>query len=210
MVHLSVRQGNMSLIYSTFHPFFSYSVSSSFSTQYFKMSQYTDSELDALFEDTTFPLLTLPGELRNNFYEAYFTAHVTTIHINELGDIVVPAITCASKQLAEETKGYFTTWFKNAIVNPAVQIVAKIRNFEHKALQSRLCALSEQFAVPKEKLVTRTKVTFLGTMNFADLWAWTAEHLRDPASTPVFEQTESQTAHLSGFSSPSLRRHQLC
>jgi hypothetical protein len=81
---------------------------------------------------------------------------------------------------------------------------AQIRNFEHKALQSRLYALSEQFAIPKEKLVTRTKVTFLGTMNFADLWAWTAEHLRDPASTPVFEQTESQTAHLSGFSSPSL------
>jgi len=137
-------------------------------------------------------------------YEFYFSSALTSILINSHGKIVVPSLINTDKQVQEETRRYYVTWYKTAIRDPSVLIDAQVRDFRPRALHRRLRKLSRKFRVPMEELAKRTRVTFVGEMDFGRLMKWVTKHMADPEKAPVFEQSASQTLQISGFDAPFL------
>jgi len=178
------------------------------------MSLITDAELDGLFFDgdeefidrpqpQTFPLFnSLSPELRNMVYEHYFTAYSSSnpaIKINSSGQLVKAPIIYTSQNIHLETQGYFHTYFQRSLQDSTSHIEAQILEYSPKPLQNTLCALSEQFSVPKEDLARRTKVTFIGGFSFANIMDWVDGHLANHIDTPIYAQLPETSASLPTF-----------
>jgi hypothetical protein len=178
------------------------------------MSALTDTELDGLFFDgdeefvdlpqsRTFSLFnSLPPELRNMIYQHYFDAYSSSnpaIKINTSGQLIKAPLIYTCRNIHLETQGYFHTYFQRSIQDSTLHIEAQVLEYSPKPLQITLCALSEQFSVPKEDLARRTKVTFIGCFNFANIMDWVNGHLANHIDTPIYAQHQETLASLPTF-----------
>ncbi|KAJ4293632.1 hypothetical protein N0V90_008916 [Kalmusia sp. IMI 367209] len=140
-------------------------------------------EIDYLFEDLPSPLLLLPAEIRNEIYErVIFSDAVQVIRINERGFISPPSILAVCRQIRAETCGYMPS----RLSSPTTIFEAQVREYDARPLNAALDRIAKQTGIPRSYLVARTKVKFVGRLNFGNLLAWIHNNINDPVNTPTF------------------------
>jgi hypothetical protein len=149
--------------------------------------------------DMAFPFEKLCGELRNNIYAEYFASipEAQIIQINERGSLILPPLSLVSRKLRFETEGYLYS----ALSNPVTAIHAQIRDYNPKPLITTLQRLSGMLELSRADLVKRTKVFFVGNLNYANLYQWICDNIADPEQTPVFAHEQGT---ISGFEDVSV------
>ncbi|KAL6704503.1 hypothetical protein ACN47E_008132 [Coniothyrium glycines] len=193
------------------------------------MSFLNDSELDALFSEDEMVISTsssspppppqpltkfsvfasLPPEMRNTVYTDYFTTYYASnpnIKINAYGELILPPILHASRDMHTETQGYYYNAHVHAALHSGkdFRIEAQIASYDFAPLHSRLHSLSRQFGVPVENLLARTRVSYGGDFNFANIMAWITQHLADPVACPRLGQHEDRMPTLPSFGAMGL------
>lgn len=167
------------------------------------------SDINYLFGDlpaATFSFENLSAELRNDIYSTYIVdalsapkakEGIQVVKINENGELKCPQITSVSRQLRHETRGYIF----EALSKPDTRIEAQIRDYDPTPLLRSLEEISRQIGVDRKDLIKRTKVRFVGELNFGNLLQWVQGNINDAEAYPIFAHDK---VSISGYGEVSL------